>query len=1098
VTGPLGRYTFLPWLRHGLANRITVPDTPGAAPLRASIRVDLELSGAAIDGSGPLTSPVGRDVDLYGPGDIVGIDPRAIVRTEPRNWITNFEPNYLAAVEFYDEDFPWRYTPAAPSTAGPSRLRPWIALLVLTEEEFDDSTVPDRPLPSIAITDPSALPAAHELWAWAHVHVNRSVVPGGGLVSDDMGAVLPAFASTLAENPDLAYSRLVSPRHLAENEAYHAFVVPVFESGRLAGLKLDPAEAPDATHSAWADYPGRQDGANLPYYHRWFFRTGTVGDFEYLVRKLRPKPVDPRVGTRDIDVLDPGANLPPIADNDPPGALPLGGALRVPAAALTPEAEAERERRDDWAQPYPHPFQRALASLVNLADDLQAGGTAPDADPDPLVVPPLYGRWHALTSRLLTGRDGTTAAPDDNWVHALNLDPRHRVSAGFGTRVVQGGQEEYMDAAWSQVGDVLEANARIRAAQLGREVAIAWHADLRTAPPATAALLTAPVQRRTLSDGVTAAHRVASSAMPQAPLSAATRRMLRPGGRVARRMERPGAEGGGIAATVAQRIADGEVTAAPPKEVPPGVVTVDDAAAAADPAGVPRWLAELLRRAPWLRFPALVLAAVVLVVALLLGGAAVVVIGVVLAVAGVAAFLYLTRVLAGLRRADPLYEAAQTPTRVADLPASPDFTVSRPGDAVTPATGETDSAEAARFKAGLVDAARLRELAARAGAEPEREPLDLASLAGTVVAGLNPDITVPRRVLAGIALPERFTTLVAERFQEAMAYPVLDVPMYRPLVEISSELFLPNLNLIEPDSITLLETNQRFIEAYMAGLNHELARELLWREYPTDQRGTPFRQFWDVSSHLADTGDPAVRERLRDIPPLHAWPRRSGLGDHDNRQAGGAAREEVVLTIRGELLKKYPNAVIYAHRARWQTLPDGTIDRSLERLLVDIADPAAPTPAEARTPLYEARVDPDIAFFGFDLTADEAKGETPQAPDDPGWFFVIKERPGEPRFGFDIARAGDLEVWNDLAWPDVLPAGELVGVGATTPTFTLKPPAEPEKTTQHADDVQVTWGPAMTAADAAYVMYQAPVLIGVHAAEMLTPRASDGAGLPRP
>jgi hypothetical protein len=672
------------------------------------------------------------------------------------------------------------------------------------------------------------------------------------------------------------------------------------------------------------------------------------------------------------------------------------------------------------------------------------------------------------------------------------------VSAGFGTRVVQGGQEEYMDAAWSQVGDVLEANARIRAAQLGREVAIAWHADLRTAPPATAALLTAPVQRRTLSDGVTAAHRVASSAMPQAPLSAATRRMLRPGGRVARRMERPGAEGGGIAATVAQRIADGEVTAAPPKEVPPGVVTVDDAAAAADPAGVPRWLAELLRRAPWLRFPALVLAAVVLVVALLLGGAAVVVIGVVLAVAGVAAFLYLTRVLAGLRRADPLYEAAQTPTRVADLPASPDFTVSRPGDAVTPATGETDSAEAARFKAGLVDAARLRELAARAGAEPEREPLDLASLAGTVVAGLNPDITVPRRVLAGIALPERFTTLVAERFQEAMAYPVLDVPMYRPLVEISSELFLPNLNLIEPDSITLLETNQRFIEAYMAGLNHELARELLWREYPTDQRGTPFRQFWDVSSHLADTGDPAVRERLRDIPPLHAWPRRSGLGDHDNRQAGGAAREEVVLTIRGELLKKYPNAVIYAHRARWQTLPDGTIDRSLERLLVDIADPAAPTPAEARTPLYEARVDPDIAFFGFDLTADEAKGETPQAPDDPGWFFVIKERPGEPRFGFDIARAGDLEVWNDLAWPDVLPAGELVGVGATTPTFTLKPPAEPEKTTQHADDVQVTWGPAMTAADAAYVMYQAPVLIGVHAAEMLTPRASDGAGLPRP
>ena len=35
-----------------------------------------------------------------------------VVRTEPLNRITNFEPNYLAFIEFYDEDFLWRYTPA--------------------------------------------------------------------------------------------------------------------------------------------------------------------------------------------------------------------------------------------------------------------------------------------------------------------------------------------------------------------------------------------------------------------------------------------------------------------------------------------------------------------------------------------------------------------------------------------------------------------------------------------------------------------------------------------------------------------------------------------------------------------------------------------------------------------------------------------------------------------------------------------------------------------------------------------------------------------------------------------------------------------------
>ena len=107
-----------------------------------------------------------------------------------------------------------------------------------------------------------------------------------------------------------------------------------------------------------------------------------------------------------------------------------------------------------------------------------------------------------------------------------------------------------------------------------------------------------------------------------------------------------------------------------------------------------------------------------------------------------------------------------------------------------------------------------------------------------------------------------------------MAYPVIDMPMYEPLKDLSAELFLPNINLIEQNSITLLETNQRFIEAYMVGLNHEFARELLWREYPTDQRGSYFRQFWDVARLLRrrrNLDDEALKEKLRDIPPLHTW-----------------------------------------------------------------------------------------------------------------------------------------------------------------------------------------------------------------------------------
>ena len=105
-------YSFLPWLRGGVANSITAADGDAAVKVRAILPLDLTLTGTNLDGSAN-TQTIHRDVNLYGPADIVGIDSRAVVKVDPRNWITNFEPNYLPYIEFYDEDFPWRYTPAA-------------------------------------------------------------------------------------------------------------------------------------------------------------------------------------------------------------------------------------------------------------------------------------------------------------------------------------------------------------------------------------------------------------------------------------------------------------------------------------------------------------------------------------------------------------------------------------------------------------------------------------------------------------------------------------------------------------------------------------------------------------------------------------------------------------------------------------------------------------------------------------------------------------------------------------------------------------------------------------------------------------------------
>jgi hypothetical protein len=311
---------------------------------------------------------------------------------------------------------------------------------------------------------------------------------------------------------------------------------------------------------------------------------------------------------------------------------------------------------------------------------------------------------------------------------------------------------------------------------------------------------------------------------------------------------------------------------------------------------------------------------------------------------------------------------------------------------------------------------------------------------------------------------------------------VFDIPMYKPLADISAELFLPNLNLIEQNSITLVETNQRFIESYMVGLNHEMGRELLWNEYPTDQRGSYFRQFWDVNMVLPPEPTPAQREALRDIPELHRWSRASALGTHDHRSTGNL----LVLVIRGELLKRYPTAVIYAHKSKWPANPS---DPNAERELVELApgEEALPPKTKIRTPLFEAKVDPDIYFIGFDLGALEARGGTTPSSD-PGWFFVIKERPGEPRFGLDDIETGTTPrtvTWNDLSWTKIGTAqGAHLRLDGSVALDAYNAAIDQENTPD-LDDAQAQWNPSTDAAELAYILYRVPVLVAVHASRML-------------
>ena len=942
----------------------------------------------------------------------------------------------------------------------------------------------------------------------------------------DPGDVTTVMTNLISNNPDRAYSRIISPRKLETNIGYHAFLIPSFESGRLAGLGYNIPATQVATQCAWD-----VENTEFPYYHRWYFRTGNVGDFEYLVNLLQPKPADKTVGVRDMDVLHPGSNLPAIDDITLNGILKLGGALRVPFDTMEEADKAEATAYDQWDEhPYPHEFTTAIATRINLADDYtdeaktiedvnnDAGiisETDPTSgDPDPVITSPLYGRWHALQQRLLKDKSNADLPNNKNWVHELNLDPRFRVAAGLGTKVLQKNQEEYMNSAWQQVGKIVEANNRLRFAQLAKEISSKWYTKHFTGLITEKAFVfTTAVQKRIVYQNVTVYKQVQQSRVPHTVTTGTFRSIVRPGGSTMKKLFGDTAIAPDAVITrnnLIERINNGDVIIVPPKTDPKGAINLADIAKTVQPTGIPAFIKDLLQNNKWFKYLPLILLAILLLLMFFFFLTAVGV-AITAVVAAVLGWLYskFRKWDNEIRVADAVDQSKMVPEAVDEYPLSPDFVISEPGSAFTPSFGSSDSIEAKNYKKGLKDAFELINIKFK---EPVRNKLDLAAITTAIIEKLNPAFTIPKRTFSSINIPVRIWDNMKEKFAPVMAYPEIDLPMYKPLADMSSELFLPNINKIEQNSITLLENNQKFIESYMVGINHEMSRELLWREFPTDQRGTYFRQFWDVSSFLPPQPVPAnIKEQLRDIPKIHTWskinitpadptnpesPLLNELGQH-NQRAMESGKTQLVLVIRGELLKKYPTAVIYAQKADWGINPDTTLqDVNAERVLIELTDAEKENPPEdkLKTPLFEAKVDPDIYFFGFDLDDEEARGTvdpTSLSDDDPGWFFVIKERPGEPRFGLDIDKAKNddgverLINWNNLSWPDVgTTDGTCIQLNKTIPLQGYDADIDQENI-NIIDDEQASWSPDTNAAKLAYILYQVPVLVAVHASRML-------------
>lgn len=858
---------FLPWVRQGAATAIATVDTLGSQPGSTHLTATVSVNSA---------DPVPMPVRLFGPSDVAALNPRVIVRREPPPATIAFEDNHLVSIEFDRPDFPWLFTPAKADTN--ARLRPWLCLVVVRKQKgielrpgFDTS------LARLEIIGPAVahdeLPDLADSWLWAH-----------GQVTGNGNTDTKALTTTLAGSSDLSLSRLLCPRILQPDTEYLACLVPTFEAGRLAGLGL-PVDGNAALEPAWA-----ADAASvtLPVYDQWSFRTGSGGDFKTLVQKLRAQPAPAGLGKRSIDISRPGFAL--------PAAFPAEARLDLAGALLPLNAETTV-----WPEGTADAFRAALADIVNT--------TTAAADADPLLTPPLYGRSHAARDNAnLTGT---------SWFDELNLDPRHRTVAAFGTRVVQEHQEALMASAWQQAGDLPTANQRMRQLQLSLFVSTSLHqryfdrmdadALVRVAAPAFTRILaaSAPGDRQaktllTLFDGVKVPLR---SVMP------AMRKLSRRRGPVNRRLTRVNTSSVGMNAfLVGLNAATFTVLNSTPS---PGMATFNT-------------LRQASNLSSMQRYPDVTAEAVA-------------------ATPGAPQFQLMPE---GVRIPMPVtgVEIAAT-----DNPVAAAFRVA--------ATAHLGKLNPARPWVSIFAPQAVLELKdAQVQLRSQLQPLKrIVALANAVITRAEP---TPARANADVP--------VAPMGHD----PYFPQPMYEALRDLSQELLLPGLDKVLANSVIGLRTNERFVNAYMVGLNAEMARELLWRGYPTDQHGTYFDRFWDAAGA---TDEP-------DIDPLHEWSSRPLQGPSASTDG------KFVMLMRSELLQRYPTASIYA-------VP---VVRAANGQRVPSADPTV-----EEHPVFRGSLPPDVTFVGFKLTEKQITAGD-------GYFIVIQEHPTEPRFGLDsgVAPAG--------------------------------------------------------------------------------------------
>lgn len=984
-------YNFIPWVRYGIGNYISDADNPTdpVIKMRPSISVEIDVTQD--------TQSIQQKLEVFSPGDIIGINPEAILRTEPKNNSTDFESNYLPFIEFYDEDLPWRYTPVNPNVTTPNRLRPWMALIALKKDEFRWSPE-STPLPVINLQKDVLDLDPTETWAWSHVQVNANL--------DETKPIQDALKQVVDFNPDLAISRIVCPRKLEGNTDYYMFLVPTYELGRKAGLEEDLTTTP-LQEPAWVKKNINHD---LPYYYHWKFTTSDTSDFETLAKRLQPAQI-PADECRYVDIQSMYDEL-GIASSNIQNApvnptAPIKQKSSVSTVSLitqnfTVGAQNTIEGAKTWKMacalmPPTQPthffgdnnytnallreaLRKRINEQLNFITDVQPNQTNINEDPV-FNSPPLYGQW-------LAAREDANAVQnnlsDAGWIEQLNLDPAYRIAAMLGSRVIRENQDKFMLRAWEQVGEINAINEKISNSQLGGQLNDRlFNRNIKNRSTNDVLATTKSLQDKTPLDASNAddtiTQKVFQSKLSNAALDPALMRLTSARGRIGKKINKLLPVNESIGDDLLNNIADEDQHSIHFGTSTANAVPIDE-------------------------------------------------------------------------------EVMINDTSVGIIQSD---------------TNTLFTTGAIQNWSTMVNDQAVVNQAIEAGV-PTFSNSDITQSRTSLVEHMNPLDNTNKSIATKIAFNTDLHTTDLPNTNQAkkvMAHPTFKDPVFGYLSEQFPRFIAPGIENMENNTVSLMKVNQAFVESFLLGMNQAFSEELLWREYPTDQRGSYFKNFWESQDYVDWSG---ISTDLDDISQIDQWDESSSLGTHGvsgiEQEQHGSEGEKVVVMLRGDLFKKFPNLVIYAHKATWKT--SGGITH---RVLADLGtDPDL----VVKSPIFKVDLEKDIASFGFNMGVNEARGgltsngNPDPLSDDPGWFFILKERTGELRFGLDTPGGGSIpmasKTADQLDWDDV--------IGSTSNQQFINLP----NSIPIADAI---WG--ADAAQMAYILQQKPSIIAFHASSLI-------------